>query len=451
MRLSSAFTVVMTSTSFTSFIVLSQDEPMETCTLCENGSMAYAQQKEIPNSENFTCQMLDSLGVLVGGDLCDSIHLHASWCECPGAEPGCPFCDVGMEPVLSETLLTVNTTCGLFNYLAHISDPNVTSCEAFEPIVDFCGGCTAVPPTPAAPMEANPCDKLCADGSDVPFPNNGIFGGDDFTCGQLDVILSFMNPFDSCSIAHYIGVSECGCPDTLPPIPEDASCYVCQDQSVPTKLSFEILPDLTCRGLGFALLTENETCTAIQATAGSYCGCNNNSDNACRICGGDNLLPEPSRIADASGMMNDVPCLDLEFQANAGNISCMEVQNTWAPVCCPTPSPTAMPSVEPSGSPSFYPSVFPSKKPSTMPSISPSLSPSNLPSMLPTFLPSMIPSLLPTVVPTESMAPANTESVAPSVGPTRGMSPTRTSAAWTVKMNVFMISFTSGVALLFFV
>jgi hypothetical protein len=37
------------------------------------------------------------------------------------------------------------------------------------------------------------------------------------------------------------------------------------------------------------------------------------------------------------------------------------------------------------------------------------------------------------------------------MGPTRGMSPTRTSAAWTVKMNVFMLSFTSGVALLFFV
>jgi hypothetical protein len=34
MRLSSAFTVVMTATSFTSFIVLSQ-EPMETCTFAK--------------------------------------------------------------------------------------------------------------------------------------------------------------------------------------------------------------------------------------------------------------------------------------------------------------------------------------------------------------------------------------------------------------------------------
>ena len=223
---------------------------------------------------------------------------------------------------------------------------------------------------------------------------------------------------------------------------QDASCYVCQDESAPTELSFEILPDLTCRGLGYALLAENETCPAIQATAGSYCGCNNNNTaNACRICGVDSLLPEPSRIAESSGMMDDVPCLDLEFQANAGNISCMEVQNTWAPVCCPTPSPTMMPSLEPSGAPSLSPSTSPSTKPSMMPSMRPSLYPSDFPSMLPSFLPSMIPSLLPTDTPTESMSP--TESMAPSMSPT--------SAAWKIKMNVFVVSFTTGVALLFFV
>ena len=64
-----------------------------------------------------------------------------------------------------KNLLSTNMTCGFMNYRAHISDPNSTSCDVFEPFVDTCGGCTAVALSPPMEAEANPCDKLCPDGS----------------------------------------------------------------------------------------------------------------------------------------------------------------------------------------------------------------------------------------------------------------------------------------------
>lgn len=437
---------------------------MSDCSLCLNGD--YNQNKLVPEF-NMTCGSLELQGLIVGGDFCDSVHRHASWCECPGAIPGCIFCPVGFEPV-NPDLPVMGATCGDINYVAHTADPNEFPCEIFGTIVDMCGGCAAVAPTPTPMNDPSVC-SLCPNGEPVPFPNNLVFDEETTTCGQLEVFLPILNPFETCSIAHYIGVSQCGCNDTLPPIPPDAECYICEDGSEPTELMFEIFPDLTCRGLGYVIAMENETdtCTAAQTTAGAYCGCNNTkAEDVCRICGGDSLLPDPSRVVDL--MVNNVPCLDLEFQANSGNVSCIEVQNTWAPICCPTDAPTVAPSDRPSAAPSVSPSSAPTAMPSISPSMLPSIYPSEFPSMLPSIEPSVYPSTMPSESPTMSVAPSDepslmpsdfptespapSESFAPSESPAPSMAPAEeeTSASSVVKVSIYsIIAFFTSMALLF--
>lgn len=76
------------------------------------------------------------------------------------------------------------------------------------------------------------------------------------------------------------------------------------------------------------------TCKAFQATAGVYCGCDNPvaSEDACRICGKDQLLPNPSRIAEAR---LEISCSEAEFAANLeGSSSCGDTQGSFATTCC---------------------------------------------------------------------------------------------------------------------
>jgi hypothetical protein len=205
----------------------------------------------------------------------------------------------------------------------------------------FCGGCGDPAPT-ASPGEE--CYTLCPDGTNAPNPDAIIFedNAEGTTCGQLEAILSFYNPFDSCPLVWYFGASKCGCEDTLPLVPEDAICTLCEDGSAPPDPSFEIIPDYTCQGIGYFIANDEESaCTTTQATVGVYCGCENpvTSQNACRICG-DRLLPDTSRIADP---INQTFCGELEVVANYEEITCKEVQDRWASTCCSTDSPTAAP------------------------------------------------------------------------------------------------------------
>jgi hypothetical protein len=73
---------------------------------------------------------------------------------------------------------------------------------------------------------------------------------------------------------------------------------------------------------------------ALQATAGVYCGCDNPdaSEDACRICGKDQLLPNPGRIAEAK---SDISCREAEYVANLeGSSSCSDMQGNFATACC---------------------------------------------------------------------------------------------------------------------
>ena len=92
-------------------------------------------------------------------------------------------------------------------------------------------------------------------------------------------------------------------------------------------------------------------------------------------------MPDPTRMVDL--LAADVSCLDLEYQANvAENMTCMDAQNAWADICCPTEAPSAVPSVEPSVSPSWSPSMQPSVVPSDAPTATLAPSQSFAPTML---------------------------------------------------------------------
>jgi hypothetical protein len=179
--------------------------------------------------------------------------------------------------------------------------------------------------------------------------------GETFTCGQAEGFLALSNPFGSCDFVWYLGVSLCGCEYTL----TNATCPLCEDGSALPNPSFEIIPDVTCNVLEYSISSfdEIECVAAIQAVAGVYCGCDNPvvSQNACRICG-DSLLPDASWIADPE---NQTTCLELELQANGGEITCTEVQDTWAPICCSTEIPLVKPPSAPTSTPAA-PTVAPS-------------------------------------------------------------------------------------------
>ena len=405
MRFSSIFTSAFAAILLLSAVVMA-GQSSSSCTLCADGATDYNTEKLIPWF-NMTCRSLEFIAVSVGDtymEACSVAREHASWCECPGAVPSCPTiaCPVGSEPANPNLTITgLDITCADLNYLAHTVNPS-TSCESFSTFLDMCGGCDSAAPTSTPANMSGPtvCASLCPGGEPVAssFVNNIIFDHQETaSCGQLEDLLRFVTPFESCDIVHYIGVTQCGCNDTLPPIPQDADCYVCEDGSVPMNLSFNIHTDLTCRGLGYVVASDNETCSVVQATAGAYCGCDNPKaeENVCRLCGGDSLLPDPSRVIKL--MTDDVPCIDLEFQANEERINCTDVQNVWAPVCCSTETPTLTPSVAPSSAPSPSPSESPSAIPSESPSMLPLIVPSMMPSMLPSMGASEMPSLLPSI------------------------------------------------------
>lgn len=349
---------------------LDEDDDEPICSICPNGSTDYIQDKTVPGSwehSGLTCRELELLANTVDYE-CSFARLHASWCGCPGSESECDdLCPAATEPVLNDVQMpATDSTCGEINYHTHTDS---AYCGSYPEFLVVCGGCTALPlfiPPEDKPEDNSTGCGLCPDGESSPVPNKAVF--DEATsCGELEYYLGFSdtNPFESCEFAHYIGISECGCNDTLPQVPGNASCYVCEDASVPAELDFEIFANLTCRELGYFIATENnETCAAIQATAGAYCGCNNTGANetACRICGGDSLLPDPARLTvDGSG--NGASCLDIEFLANSGNFTCNEAQNTWASFCCTTDAPTDSPA--PSAAPSVKPSTAPSPSPTT--------------------------------------------------------------------------------------
>ncbi|CAB9506830.1 expressed unknown protein [Seminavis robusta] len=145
----------------------------------------------------------------------------------------------------------------------------------------------------------------------------------------------------------------CGCPNaTKPP----ATCNLCLDGAPIPDPSLEVLPGgKTCQDVidmmeaGFS-----DKCGAFQATAGVYCGCEANIEQAagdvgtydlqfrdtpCRICPNGALLPDTSQVIEMSfwnnGMQRrmDTSCGEIEYFANAMDMCNEPSTFSHAPFC----------------------------------------------------------------------------------------------------------------------
>ena len=340
------------------------------CTICPDGTKSFKAGKYVP-SFNSTCGQLETLLLFqIDEEFCNLTRSQlAAWCECPGVEPTCTFCPDGTEPANPDFVIpdTNGTTCSDYVYYASIASSD--TCNAFTAFRDLCGGCVDPAPTtspaPTASPPTNECSTLCPDGTNAPDPDAIIYmqDGETFTCGQVEefLALGFGDLLGNCEDAWLVGVTLCGCAGNL----ANATCLLCEDGSVLPDPSFEFIQNFTCGGFHYAVSSGDEIeCATAQATVGVYCGCNNPdaSEDACRICGGS-LLPDASLIADPD---NQTSCLELEYLANTGEVTCKEVQDTWAPFCCSTEIPLVELPRAPTAKPSTptapaTPTVAPSK------------------------------------------------------------------------------------------
>jgi len=219
-----------------------------------------------------------------------------------------------------------NTTCGIVESGISMFPLDSTTCTGLVGAanLDFLCGC---------PGPVQLC-TLCPNGTSPGNPDLS-FPGLNVTCTDIDDGLAFLGETSCSKISANISIFQelCGCPGVMP------SCPLCEDGSMIPDPTLPVLgADFTCGFLQIFPTSSTAQCTAVQATGGVYCGCNNPtaSESACRICGGSTLLPDPSRlILDTSSDFYDTPCGAIEFYATQEiNYTCAEYQSMLAEGCC---------------------------------------------------------------------------------------------------------------------
>jgi len=219
-----------------------------------------------------------------------------------------------------------NTTCGIVESGISMFPLDSTTCTGLVGAanLDFLCGC---------PGSVQLC-SLCPNGTSPGNPDLS-FPGLNVTCTDIDDGLAFLGETSCSKISANISIFQelCGCPGVMP------SCPLCEDGSMIPDPTLPVLgADFTCGFLQIFPTSSTAQCTAVQATGGVYCGCNNPtaSESACRICGGSTLLPDPSRlILDTSSDFYDTPCGAIEFYATQEiNYTCAEYQSMLAEGCC---------------------------------------------------------------------------------------------------------------------
>jgi hypothetical protein len=230
-----------------------------------------------------------------------------------------------------DLVLPNQATCGRVDALAR-EETTENGCAALRNYAAAACGCEG-----QFISAVDACTTLCLDGSQVPDPG-AIVGeaitGKTVTCGEVEAQVALgVQDQATCHTYALLGVYTCGCENTL----AEQSCELCEDGSMPPNL----LHDMdgkgnTCVELMTKMMYVNDTvtCMAFQATAGVYCGCDNPvaSEDACRICSKDQLLPNPRRNVDT---LSDVSCGEAEYVANLNSSSnCSWMQDNYATACC---------------------------------------------------------------------------------------------------------------------
>ena len=313
------------------------------CSLCPDGTSSPPDPSQTTQSGE-TCGALETEAASAAGD-CSKYELAGAQCGCPALDTGfCTMCAGGEayeEPATPQVQTSNNIVaidCTARETLLKSIQGSTDTCAYYQYLNFNDCGCRSLPP----PRRNSDC-TLCQDGA-RPENFDLVPPGQELSCGQLYASATYLTEEDCPDIAKYAAI--CACPG------EDEfilTCTLCEDESDLRNPTLQISPGKTCAQIatialepGSDGLTDQDKCIAYRATYGNYCGCNNgkSSGDYCRICGGVQLLPEPSRLA-AEG----TSCADIEFGAYDGD--CAALQTQYSDTCChmdPTPPPTMMPS-----------------------------------------------------------------------------------------------------------
>lgn len=239
---------------------------------------------------------------------------------CGTAVGQCPLCYDGSDPPDPSFVpggRLGDLTCASLSFGASVPAPEEDgpTCEDWILIGMQCG----------CPVPPGGC-PLCYDGSLPPVFEKEVLNS---TCGIFTSAAGSSysdGQTPSCEQWLQIGIL-CDCP-----VP-DGACGLCEDGSPVPEQDLMIGLDRCADVIALASFSEGEECSAWQATAGVYCGCNNPvaSEGYCRICGDGNLLPDPGFVP-AVGDNTQRSCGQLEF--NREGVSCDELQNQYADACC---------------------------------------------------------------------------------------------------------------------
>ena len=212
-------------------------------------------------------------------------------------------------------------TCGELEYEASMS--TLDSCSESRQYAAACCGsaCTSICPNGSSLSESN-VDSIVGTMSD----------GTILTCGDIQARIGNEQDSERCHDYYQIGVHACGCDTSFLPEPK---CTLCENGKAPPNLLLNVGRGNLCFEFMAYLANQEDadSCTAFQATAGVYCGCNNvvSSESACRICE-DGRLPDPARVPDVS---TGFACSELEYAANTPQGDCFMIQSIFRPTCCP--------------------------------------------------------------------------------------------------------------------
>lgn len=197
-----------------------------------------------------------------------------------------------------------------------------------------------------ASAQKQPC-TLCFNGSD---PTPGVdtlpeaMKDQGYTCEGINAFdISPFKASDSVCRSQRGNALFCGCPKPEMSSDNKNLCSLCEDGSpIPADKAGRVITSdkKTCADIATIVTFFGgiDQCSRTQATTGVYCGCKNPvaSKGMCRVCGGNNLLPDPSKVVlsikdNSTGQTTTTTCLDVEY--NQPGESCDVLQSVYNKTC----------------------------------------------------------------------------------------------------------------------
>ena len=365
------------------------------CSICPLGELV--SDPNLPVIGTTTCGVADILASQDSSGTCGRYHLFAEPCGCVLPLNRCTLCAEGTLAPFPDAIVTFAgtsplgpLTCSEYEDRLLFVDPeDVETCKTGQVTGFFTCGCLAVPlprddpvcelcaaPVNAATIIPNPDDPflrpvtckqasslvgytttedncqtveetrslcgcpstecfLCRDGSPPHLLDAVVeIDGISMTCAELDEMTksTTVEP-EACLAIQDAGIYACYCEDA------PNSCLLCEDGSALPDPDLVVVPGFTCARTEFFARTDSlDQCPAYRSTVGVYCGCVNPiaSEGACRICGGNTLLPDINVVFKVDS--KTTTCGERELDA-ATSENCSDLQTLYAPFCCPSDPP----------------------------------------------------------------------------------------------------------------